>query len=525
MAFSKLETRWLSTRCPRRLALAAFLILLVAAPFGAANAASLTVAREFDADGLDPQRDGSTRAMQIASLIFDTLLTMDADGTIRPGIARSWTVSEDGLSYAFAIRDGVQCHDGSVLDAAGVKASVDRALNPATINPNAPAWGPIVAADVAGDVVTIRLGERFEPLVSFLTSPPSAVICPAAVAGEVFQPIGTGPFRLVNWVRNDRVELEANRNYRNVNPLVRNPGPPHVERLTLRVIPEAVARMAALRSGEVDMADPSIADAGSFGGDPRIALYSADLTGEIMFAGFTWRVPPFDNPDVRHAIAMALNRQSYAEIAFAGLTRVADCPIAPGLFGNDPQHCAAWGAPYDPEGAKALLAKAGYGADHPLRMRILGPAREGWTGTYQIMEQDLAAIGVKAKIQALEPTTFFHMLATANASDEGEPALWVSGVSGVDPNYLYFLWKRPGFVNMGIDAELDGLLEAQRALSGAARAEKLDEIQKYLLQKGYMVPLLSPGWSWLMAHSTRVQGFRMGFMASLIFNDVEVAAP
>lgn len=519
MAFGQVSRAWRPIAPYVRLLM---LAISVAACSLAAEGASLVVGRELDADGLDPQRNGSTRAMQVTNLIYDTLLTMDRNGSIHPGIAGSWSVTEDGRRYTFTIRDGVKCHDGTLLDAAAVKASVDRAIAPVTINPNAPAWGPITRSTVSGNVVTIELSERFEPFVSFLTSMPSAIICPASFEGASFRPVGTGPFKLVNWVRNDRMELAANADYRNFNPMIDNPGRPHIDRLTLRVIPEALARAAALRSGEVDMADPSIEEAGALAADPEFRLYVADLTGELMFAGFTLKVPPLDNPGIRRAITMALNRQSYADLAFAGLVKPADCPVAPALLAFDPGHCAAWGTGYDPEGARALLARAGFGPGNPLAIRILGPAREGWTSMYQIMQQDLDAIGVKAEIDARESTSFFSLLAASNASADGVPTLWASGISGVDPNYLYFLWKRPGFVNMGINAELDALLEDQRVLAGAARADKIHEIERYLLVNSYMVPLLSPGWSWMMAYSARIQGFKMGFMASILFNDVEI---
>ncbi|HWL69685.1 MAG TPA: ABC transporter substrate-binding protein [Geminicoccus sp.] len=487
-----------------------------------AAATELSVAREFDADGLDPHRYGSTRSMQVTNLIFDTLLTMDLDGAIHPGLASTWQVSGDGKTYAFTIRDGVNCHDGTVLDATAVKASVDRAIDPATVNPNAPAWGPIKTATVSGDVVTISLSEPFAPFLSFLTSIPSAIVCPASVSGDQFWPVGTGPFKLVSWRRDDRIELAANPDYRNFNPLIENPGRPHIDRLTLRVIPDAVARMAALRSGEVDMAEPSLEEAGYLDTDPDIRLYAAERSGELVFTGYTWKIPPFDDPEIRMAIAMALNRDAYRDIAFAGLTNVIDCAVAAGLFAYDPKQCATWRPPYDPERARAILTKSGYGPENPLAIRLLGPRRDGWVGMYQIMQQDLAEVGITAEIDAREPTAFLEMLASSNTASDGQPALWTFGISGVDPNYLYFVWKRPGFVNMGIDGELDALLEQQRHLSGDARAAKIHEVERYLLENSFMIPLLSPGWSWLMAHGSHVEGFKMGFMASQYFNDVRV---
>jgi ABC-type transport system substrate-binding protein len=142
---------------------------------------------------------------------------------------------------------------------------------------------------------------------------------------------------------------------------------------------------------------------------------------------------------------------------------------------------------------------------------------------FQIMQQDLASVGIEAEIDAREPIAFFELLSGVNEETSGKPALFVVGMSGVDPNYLYFLWNRPGFFNMGINGELDALLDEQRRSSGESRAGKIETVQRYLLEHSFMVPLLSPGWAWLIAYDTRVRGFKMGFMASLLFNDVEIA--
>ncbi|WP_321377818.1 ABC transporter substrate-binding protein [Rhizobium sp.] len=480
----------------------------------------LTVARSVDADGLDPQKASTTQSLQMTNLMFDTLLTMDKDGSVHPGLASAWSMSDDGKTYSFTIRDGVKCHDGTTFDAAAAKASVDRALNPATINPNLSSWGPIKTTSVDGKVLKLTLSEPYGPFASFLTSIQAAFICPSSVAGGEFKPIGTGPFKFVSWTRNDSLKLEANPDYKNVNPLITNPGKPHIEKLTFKVIPEAVARMAALRSGEVDMVEPSLEEAADLKADNNFKVYAAELSGQQMLAAFTWKIKPFDNPDIRKAIGMAMNRDAYASIAFEGLVNTANCPVAPNLFATDEALCATWGVKYDPVAAKALMAKAGYGPDHPLKIKLLVHKLPGWDQMHQIMQQDLAAIGVDAQIETREVAAFFDYMKGVNAKTDGEPAVWTMGMSGVDPDYLYFLWKQPGFVNMGLNADVDKMLEEQRKLSGDARAAKIHQIEKYLMENAYAIPLLSPGWGWLMASTSKVDGFKMGFMVSLIFNDV-----
>lgn len=488
-----------------------------------AHAADFTVARSVDADGLDPQKASTTQSLQVTNLIFDTLLTMDKDGSVHPGLASAWTASPDGKSYSFTIRDGIKCHDGTTFDAKAAKASLDRALDPATVNPNLSAWGPITGSTVDGNVLKVSLSEPYGPFTSFLTSIQAAFICPSSVSNGEFKPIGTGPFKLVSWTRNDSIQLEANPDYKNFNPLIENPGKPHIDKLTIKVIPEAVARMAALRSGEADMVEPSLEEATDLKDDKDFKVYAAQFSGEQMIAAFTWKIKPLDNPDIRKAIGMAMNRDAYASIAFEGLVNTANCPVAPNLFSTDEALCATWGVKYDVDAAKAIMAKYGYTPDHPLKVKLLVHKLPGWDQMHQIMQQDLAAIGVQADIETREVAAFFDYMKGVNEKTDGEPAVWTMGMSGVDPDYLYFLWKRPGFVNMGVNADLDTMLDEQRKLSGDARVAKIHDIEKYLMTNAYAVPLLSPGWGWLMASSAKVDGFKMGYMVSLLFNDVTVA--
>jgi len=500
--------------------------LLAAAAFStglglsAAGAANLTVARSVDADSLDAQKASTTQSLQVTNLIFDTMLTMGKDGSVHSGLASEWSMSDDGKTYSFTIRDGLKCHDGSIFDAAAAKKSLDRALDPATLNPNLSAWGPITGSSVDGKALKVSLSEPYGPFASFLTSIQAAFLCPSSFATSDFKPIGTGPFKFVSWVRNDNIQLEANADYKNANPLIENPGKPHIDNLTFKVIPEAVARMAALRSGEADLVEPSLEEATDLKSDSNFKVYAAELSGQQMLAAFTWKIKPLDNPEIRKAIGMAMNRDAYANIAFEGLVSVANCPVAPNLFSTDEALCATWGAKYDPDAAKAIMEKAGYTDEKPLTIKLSVHKLPGWDQMHQIMQQDLAAIHVKAEIETREVAAFFDHMKGENERTEGVPVVWTMGMSGVDPDYLYFLWKRPGFVNMGINEQLDGMLEEQRKLSGDARAAKIHDIEKYLMVNAYAVPLLSPGWGWLMASGAKVEGFKMGFMVSLLFNDV-----
>ncbi|MCO4319154.1 ABC transporter substrate-binding protein [Phyllobacterium sp. 21LDTY02-6] len=485
-----------------------------------AAAADLIVARAVDADSLDPDKTSTTQSLQMTNLIFDTMLTMDKNGSLHPGLASEWSVAEDGKTYTFTIRDGVKCHDGSVFDASGAKARIDRAIDPATVNPDRSLWGPITGTSVEGKVLKVSLSEPYSPFLSFLTGIQAGFVCPSAFAGADFKPIGTGPFKFVSWTRNDNLQLEANAEYQNFNPLIENPGKPHIDKLTFKVIPEAVARMAALRSGEADVVEPSLEETTDLKSDSNFKIYAAELSGQQVLAAFSWKIKPLDNPEIRKAIGMAMNRDAYANIAFEGLVNTSNCPVAPKLFATDDELCATWGAEYDPDGAKLIMENAGFTAENPLKIKIIAHKLSGWDQMHQIMQQDLAAINVQAEIETREVASHFDHMTNENERTDGAPFVWTMGMSGVDPDYLNLLWKRPGFVNMGLNEQVDAMLDEQRRLSGDARAAKIHEIEKYLIQNTYTVPLLSPGWNWLMASSAKVEGFKLGFMVSLLFNDV-----
>lgn len=489
-----------------------------------AQGGTLTIARSVDADGLDPYKVSTTQSSQVTALIYNTLVTLDSSGHPQPGLAESYQISEDNKTYTFNIREGVSCHDGSAFSAEDVVWSIKRAIDPATANPRRSNWGPIEDVTQNGNSVTVKLSDPFGPFLSYLGSFSTPMMCRSAFAEDgSYKPVGTGPFKFVNWVRNDRITLAANDDYHNYDPLVTNPGRPHIDQLVIQVIPEAVARLAALRSGEVDMAEPSLEEASQMQTDPAYKIYVSERSGQQVVAAFTWRRPPFDNVEVRRAIGMALNREAYAMIAYEGLVNPTTCPAAPGLIGVDLEKCAEWGVKYDLDTARKIMEGLGYTQSNPLEITLSVHALPGFDQMHQIMQQDLREIGVNAEIESREVAAFFDYMTQANLQEGGKPMLWTMGQSGVDSDYLTYLWRKPGFVSMGIGEPLDTLLTEQRALSGDARVAKLQEAQKYLLENVYAVPLVSPGWNWLWASTAKVDGFATGFAASLYFNDVTIA--
>jgi peptide/nickel transport system substrate-binding protein len=505
---------------------AAAAALAAAVCIGAAQAAGskdIVFARAEDADSLDSARVSSTISQQVMTQIYGNLLTMDASGELHPGLASEWKGSNDAKTFTFKIRE-VKCHDGSMFNAAAAKWNIDRVMDPATASPNASAYGDIASTAVDGDELTIKLNKPYSPLPDFLANPLSLMMCPSTVQGADIRPVGTGPWRFVSWDRNNQIVLERNPDYRNDNPLVSNSGPPYADRLIFRVIPEGPARMATLRTGEVSFAEPSLQDAADLAKDKDFKVYTGEKrTGQIAYVGFTAKIPPLNDPRVRQAVGYALDRNAMVEIGFNGLVEASGCSVAPGLQGYDPQKCAEWGQHYDPAKAKELLKQAGYGPDKPLRVELSVSPLQGWDESFVVIQQQLKAVGIEAEIETRQFATWVDYMSKRNRETTGTPAIWAMGTSGNDPDYLVLLLQPPGYAGQGIDdPTLQKMLVEQRALSGEARAQKLREIQKFLLTNAYWVPLFSPGWFWLVASKSDVEGFTQGYMTLPIFNDVKL---
>lgn len=480
--------------------------------------------RSQDAESLDAARVSTTLSLQVMAQIYETLLNLDSRGQIVGGLASAYTASSDNKTFTFRMRPKIKCQDGSIFDASAAKWNIDRTINPKTGSPNASSYGDITGTSVAGNTLTINLGQPYSPLPTFLTSVQSLMMCPNTVHGADIAPIGTGPWRFVDWVRNDRIILARNAGFINDTPLVTNHGPPYEKRLIFRVVPEGALRVAALKTGQATFVEPSLADATGLAKNKNYTVYKgSQRTGQLAYLGFTTKIPPLNDVRVRRAIGYAIDRRALTDIGFDDLVDPSTCPVAPGLLGYDPGRCATWATSFDPAKAKALLKEAGYGPTHPLNLLFSVSPLQGWDDADVVIQQELRLVGVNARIEQRQFAAWVGFMSTKNRQTTGEPSLWTMGMSGSDPDYLVFLWKPPGYAGGGVDDPvLQQMLVNQRKLSGNDRAAELLDIQRLLLTNAYEIPLFSPGWFWLVASRSNVSGFKQGYTAIPIFNDVQL---
>ena len=510
----------------RRVRVTALALTFATVPV-AGQAGELVWARYGDIDSLDPHRATSTLSMQVWDQIYETMLAFDDDGAPQPHFAKSWQVSDDGLAYTFQLQDGVKCHDGTPFDANDVKFTVDRAFDKASPSLTKTSWGPISGVEVI-DPLTVKFNfsSRFGPFIPFLADSFSSIVCDTNTA-ETFGSstgIGAGPFKLVNWVKGDVVELEKNPDYRNFGRPVANMGPPHLDKLTIKTVPEAQTRLAGLRTGEVHVAEPPFDDVPAIKESGELDIVVAGNTGQNVFWEFTISRPPFDDIRARKAVAHATDAQMAIDIIYGGLSEREWCPIARGVFGNDQDFCKKHGYPYDPEKAKALLAELGYGPDNPLETTMFV-----WTGgnrhkLAEIFQSQLAQVGIKVAIEIMDIGTMNARVKEQNEMKEGGPGTFDMMTWGwYDPDILYSLWHSPGAYSGYQTPELDALLEETRTtIDPKARLEKVREVIKHLMENAVHIGLYTPGWEWVFAVRPEVEGFKVGPFLHPIFNDVKV---
>jgi peptide/nickel transport system substrate-binding protein len=490
-------------------------------------AADIVWARYGDIDSLDPHKATSTLSLQVWSLIYDTLLATDADGAPQPHIAKSWTTNDDGTEYVFELQEGVVCHDGSPLDANDVKYTVDLAFSEESPSLTKSSWGPISSVEVVDDTtVKFVLESPFVAMVPFLADSFSSIVCDSNADAEGFgtdSAIGSGPWMLESWTKGDKIVLKKNPDYKNFGKLASNPGAPHEDGLIISVVPEPQARLAALKTGEVHIAEPPFDDVPMLKESGELAIVVAENTGQNVFWEFATSRLPFSDKRARLAVGHATDPAMAIDLIYGDLSLPEACPVSRGVFGNDQEFCEQYRPNYDPAKAEALLAEMGYGPDNPLETTMVV-----WTGgnrqkLAEVFQAQLAQVNIKADIEIMDIGSMNARVRQENEKTEGKASMDMMTWSWYDPDILYALWHSPGAYRGYNTPELDKMLEDTRTLTDPdARKAKVQEVFKHLLENGVHIPLYTPGWEWVFAVRPEAEGFMVAPFVYPIFSDVKL---
>lgn len=514
-------SRWLTRT-------AAAAVIVGAGLTGAQAGGNLVWAVGVDADTLDPHRTTTWESWVTFALVYDALLQFDETGKVIPNLAKSWDVSEDGKVYTFHLNEGMVCSDGSPLDATDVKYTIDRAFNEKTPSVMKAGFGPVTSVDVV-DPLTVKftLSTPFGAFLAFQAEGFASILCDSNEAlGAQFgseKAIGSGPFVVKEWVKGDRMVLVPNPTYKNYGLTGANAGPPTLDSLTVRRMPEAQARLAALTTGEVHIATPPLDDVETVKSSSDMALMAADKTGATIFFEFTTTRPPFNDERVRLAVAHAIDPEAAIDIVFGDTVNREKCAVGPGVFGNDQEWCSTVSIPHDPEKAKALLQEAGFGPDNPLDVTLMTWPDDNREKILQVFQNQLEQVGVKATLELMDIGTLNARVKQENEMKDGKGSFNMMGWAWYDPDILYNLWHSPGAYSGYQSPELDAILEKTRVtLDPDARLALVREAQSYLITKAIQVPLYSPGWNWLYAVRNEVKDFKIGPFNRPNFNTTSV---
>lgn len=435
---------------------------------------TLTWAQGADVTSLDPHQGKETPAVQVNTQIFDTLVTVDPEtNEVVPQIAESWEQTDD-QTYVFKIREGIKFHDGSDLTAEDVKFSLDRARNSAAVSYIVNFIEEVTVDD--DHTVTVKTTAPYAPTLRNLAIPFAAVVPKAVVEADenafIQNPVGSGPYKFVEWNHGDHVTLKAFDDY--------YAGKPETENLIMKVIPETSQRTIALETGEVDLAyDLAVNDIPKVNSDDKLTVYEIpSLT--CWYVSMNMNKKPFDNPKVREAMSMAIDRQTIIDTINAGSGQTADAIIAPAVFG----YYSTGVKEYNPTKAKELLAEAGYPNGFSTTLWVND--NQSRIEMCQAMQAMLLEVGVQCNLEVLE---FGSFISRTTAGDH-DLAYFGWTTSSGDADYSYYSLEHStqqgaaGNRSFLADPDVDKLIEEARSNTNEEErkelykelAIKLDEI-------------------------------------------------
>lgn len=500
-----------------RLALVALLALSLG--LGLAQAQStLVIGQHIEFTSLDPHRTSSPIDGILLGGVFDSLITRDGvTGEMYPHLATSWSASDDGLVWTFELRDDVTFHDGEPFDAEAAAFNFLRIIDPATQSQNARFdVGPLVDARAAGShTLELVFSEPYGPLPSALAQYPFGMVSPRAAQelGMDFgrAPVGTGPYRFVEWVDGQSVTIERNPDYAWGNAMFLG-DEVYFDRITFRFIAENSTRAAALRTGELDIAIWLTArDFVDFDGNPSFVTHASSRWGYPP-ASLHVNVSkaPTDDVLVRRALIHATDMDLVIDVVYEGVVAPSGGLVSVTDTFYDPEAGEMY--PYDPERAGELLDEAGwtmgndgYRARDGERLRIVYLTLPQYAAEAEVIEAEWRRLGIDVEVLVQANP---QQQATAQSSAHN---VVYSSWGGFDPSSLR---GRFGSENVGTgwnfsfyqNPEVDELFTRSVAETDpAARAEIFSELQMTLMGDAVLIPLNNT--SVLTAARSGITGF------------------
>ncbi len=498
-----MTNRW-TTRLAAAAALAALGTFLPAGA-GAQTPSSVTIVREVDSDRYDPHRSTARAGTEVLFMLGDTLVSLDFDmNTIRPGLATSWTISPDGKTYTFKLRNDVTFCDGKKMTAADVVYSIKRWIDPATRSPVVWRAGPVDDVIAIDDTtVEYRLKAPYSELLYQLAQSFGIIIDKANVEalGADFGVKGfngTGPYCWADWRPRNDMRLKRNAAYKWGPPISENTGPAHIEEIVWRIVPEETTRLAAVMTGQSQITQyVPYSGLAQIRANRNLRVLETKEAFWTYFIGFKIDKAGVDDPLVRRALVMAVDQDSISKDINFGETEPAYSYVS--------QLARDWDKSYDGKllktnvaEANKLLDQAGWvkGADGfrtkngaKLSPLVYGFAGSTWQKLMESVQGDLRKVGVDMRVQLFDATVAWGKLATQEFDMFGMSFPYVTAGEALN---LYFRSQNtptPNRMNWKNEDTDKALVRASTAVDDATRSGGFAEVIRQVHDAAVWIPL------------------------------------
>ena len=444
----------------------------------------LVVAQGGDIAFFDPHMSTSSNDIRVSFNVFDNLTSRHPDGKLYPGLATEWKLSGP-TTWTFKLRQGVKFHNGDAFTSADAKFSLERTYDPAAKTRVATVFTTIDRIEAPDPGTLVVHTKKPDPLLPARLGFYAGQIVPEkylkAVGADEFnrKPVGTGPVRFVSWTKDDRLVLEANPAYWG--------GRIDVDRIVFRAVPETAPRIAGLLKGEMDVITQLPPDQGEKVNANASTKVSGALYAGLYVLAVNSKVPPLNNPLVKQALSLAIDREAIVKELWRGRGIVPSQPIAKG---DNHFEAALPPLAYNPAEARERLKKAGYKGEE-----VFIETTVGYTANDKPMSEAIQAmwkdVGINAKVEVME-----YSVRAQKMRDRSFKGMWWSDPTSTlgDPDGMMWRLLGPGGPqDYWRHAEWDELGNAARfSVDEKFRGDAYRKMTKIFLEHFPWVPVIQP---------------------------------
>lgn len=507
------------------------------APAEEASGGTLTIGLPVEPETLDPGDAVYVQEQFILMNLFDSLLSISPDGELHPGLATAWEPNADYSEFTFTLRQDVTFHDGTPFTAEAVKASFDHINSEAVLESGGKSLlqdhSYIETVVVDDYTVTVKFGASYPLFLRDASRQWLSISSPAALeaSGADYgrNPVGTGPFKFVQWDAQSQIVLERNPDYNWGPEFAAHQGPAKLEQVVFRILPEAATRLTAFETGEVLIAgEPPALDAIALADSGAATIQTFAQPGVPAILMINATKAPTDNVNVRKAMILAVNQEELAQTAFQELGLPATSVISPTTWAYDEGAASLYS--YNPEEAARLLDEAGWvDADGDgvrekdgETLTIDWPDNPAWSEAFnELLIGYLSEAGFDVQYRSMDDGAAYEELLAGNYT------LVYMYWTRPDPSPLRYLFHSENangggawtnFVNEDLD---NALADADTNTDEAARAQDYAVAQNIIMENALVLPMFTVNTSYITAPA--VQGFSFDLEGYPYLYDISIS--